>query len=345
MNNRFINTKNLFELMDIEPFLILTALVIVTWLFYKLFLKEVSEERHRGLKSEFKNLAHHFLILAIFFVTYWILRPAINHPEWTISRSVPYVAFVTLLWGMIVFVKVTRLMILQYLFLGSMKHGVPILIVNIFSLLLSVGLLIWTLGQVFAVQVTPLLTTTAAFSVILGLALQDTLGNLFAGISLQVDKSFEIGDWIEVINGGQKIVGQVKEMSWRATILIGWTDEIITLPNRVLANSQISNFAAVDNPIVRAQTFKIPYGSPIPEVKANIIEAIKKIPDIRSWPEPLALVNESHESWISLRVIYHIGNYGLQAIIADRVIEEVLAVLKRMNIEVATAKIKIESKS
>ena len=127
----------------------------------------------------------------------------------------PYIAMAAFVWGNVVFVKTCRLIVLQYLFLGSMRHGVPLLLVNIFSLILSIVLLFWGITHIFGVQVGPLLATSAAASVILGLAMQDTLGNLFAGISLQIDRSFEIGDWVEVVSGIQKTTGQVREITWR----------------------------------------------------------------------------------------------------------------------------------
>lgn len=67
------------------------------------------------------------------------------------------------------------------------------------------------------------------FSLILGLALQDTLGNLFAGVALQLDKPYEIGDWIEISPRAQVWVGQVEEISWRATTMIGLFDELLVL--------------------------------------------------------------------------------------------------------------------
>ena len=60
-----------------------------------------------------------------------------------------------------------------------------------------------------------LLTTTAVGAVVLGFALQDTLGNLFAGLAIQVEKPFRVGHWIQI--GDRE--GQVQEITWRATKL------------------------------------------------------------------------------------------------------------------------------
>jgi len=131
----------------------------------------------------------------------------------TQERIAAYLGLATLIAGAIVFVKVCRILLFEYLFIGHMKEGVPLLIVNLFTLVISIGIVGWFATELFGVKLGPLLATSAVFSLILGLALQDTLGNLFAGVALQLDKPYEIGDWIEVNNGGATWVGQVEEIS------------------------------------------------------------------------------------------------------------------------------------
>ena len=60
-----------------------------------------------------------------------------------------------------------------------------------------------------------LLATSAALSVVAGFALQETLGNLLAGLSLQVEHPFQVGDWVSV----DGFIGRVTQMAWRATML------------------------------------------------------------------------------------------------------------------------------
>lgn len=341
MADKLLNTKNLYALLDLEPYLILCCLILLAWTFYKMFLREVSEERHRNLKEHFRNLLRHFVILTTLFSTAVLVARAPS--ESSILRALPYLSLAALLSGMIVFVKACRLIILQYLFLGSMKHGVPLLIVNIFSLLLSLILGFWTAASIFNVELTPLLATSAAFSLILGLALQDTLGNLFAGISLQVDKAFDIGDWLEVTNNGNKTVGQVKEITWRATVLTGWTEEVITLPNRTLASSQIANYSLSDQPIIRSHVFRLRYDTDLSLARQCLLESIKEVKTVRSWPEPFVIISELNESWMAVKLGYYIENFGSQFSIADSVIESALRYLKANGLEPAPAKISVES--
>lgn len=319
MTEKFIQTQVLYSLLSLEPFILLGSLFAVTWVFYKTFLAEVSEERHRSLRNHFQVLLRHFIIMSILFALFIFCQSSEGQIP-NIQRVTPYVALFSFLWGNIVLVKTCRLLVLQYLFLGSMKHGVPLLIVNMFSLLLSILLLFWGISKVFAVDLAPLLATSAAFSIILGLALQDTLGNLFAGISLQIDKAFEMGDWLEVVSGAQKTTGQVREMTWRSTTLEGLSGEIVTLPNRFMSQAQIANFSPPDQPIVRSQIFRLSHGADVEVAKQALEKMAAGINEIRGIPAPFAYLQDATESWLTVKLIYFIDNYGMQYSIGDKIL-------------------------
>ena len=330
MNDRIIQTTSLYKLIDLETFILLALLGLVTYLFYRFFLRSVSEIRHRNLKNHFRNLSHYFLLLGISFGLFFLSNQSLS--DQVNRRVLPYVAVACFFLGSIFFVKCCRLLVLQYLFLGSMRSGVPLLLVNIFSLVLSMLLGFWAFNSILGVQLTPLLATSAAFSLILGLALQDTLGNLFAGISLQIDKTFEIGDWLEIMNGSTQIVGQVKELSWRSTLLSGFSDETITLPNKLVAQSQVSNYSADGQPFLRSQTFKFPF-SVNPDTVIKLLEqAASEISEVRGIPAPFAYVREMNDYGVTIRLIYFIENYGRQYVIGDKVMKRALSFLEQNKI-------------
>ncbi|HWU45000.1 MAG TPA: hypothetical protein VN132_16220, partial [Bdellovibrio sp.] len=130
MEEKFIKIQALYGLLELEPYVLLGCLLLITWIFYKFFLREASEERHKIIRNHFRVLVRHFFILSLLFLFFVFLQSSEGQLG-RISRFTPYVAILTFLWGNIVFVKTSRLIVLQYLFLGSMKHGVPLLLVNI----------------------------------------------------------------------------------------------------------------------------------------------------------------------------------------------------------------------
>ncbi len=342
MSDKLMNLNILYSLLDLEAYILLSTLVIASWLIYKIFLNKVSEERHRNIRKHFFALFRNYVFMSVFFVSFLFVHR--SEDEYALLfRIAPYLGVLTFLWGSMVFVKACRLLVLEYLFMGSIEAGVPVLMVNIFSLLLSVVLSFWVVSRVFGVQLGPLLATSAAFSIVLGLALQDTLGNLFAGISLQLDKGYEIGDWIEVTYGVQKSVGQVKEITWRSTLLVGFSEELITLPNRFMAQAQISNYSPPEQPIVRSQNFKIPAEASIEKAKEILEAAAASVDEVRNLPAPFAYAREAVDSAVSVKLIYFIDSYGAQFPIGDKVLRKGIEALGQNGIEMFKPQIRIEN--
>lgn len=320
MNETSLIKKNLYPLLELEFAVVILIYVGLAWLFYRLFLKEVSEERHRSIQKYYLKLIKWVLLFTTFFGLFSFSNLSVTGGTW-LELLGPYAAVLSYFMGAILVVSSSRLWLLQYLFLGSMKTGVPILLVNIFTLGLSLAIGVWTANHVFAIQLAPLLATSAVFSIVLGLALQDTLGNIFSGISLQIDRSFEIGDWLEIINGSQKVVGQVKEITWRSTILEGWSYEIINLPNRTVAASQINNYANGKFAIMRSQSFRVAHTEDLEKVRRLLLESLNQVSVIRSYPKPLCFISETTDSWVNFKLAYYINSFGQQFLIGDKVIE------------------------
>src|SRR5205085_5789289 len=87
-------------------------------------------------------------------------------------------------------------------------------------------------------RITALLATGTVVAAVLGLALQETLGNLFAGIALHLEDSFEIGD---VIKSGD-FIGVVEGVRWRGTRIRTFNNNFVIIPNSSLAREKLEIF-------------------------------------------------------------------------------------------------------
>lgn len=96
-------------------------------------------------------------------------------------------------------------------------------------------------AYVFSAPVGTLIATSGVFAIILGLALQSTLADVFSGIALNLSKAYEIGDWIVLSDGFE---GRVVETNWRATHLLNASNDLVVLPNSGLAKMQLTNFSS-----------------------------------------------------------------------------------------------------
>ena len=83
------------------------------------------------------------------------------------------------------------------------------------------------------------LTTSAVGAVVVGFALQDTLGNAFSGLAIQIEKPFHVGHWIRI--GEHE--GRVEEITWRATKLRTKATNFVIVPNSTIAKEAIINYS------------------------------------------------------------------------------------------------------
>jgi small-conductance mechanosensitive channel/CRP-like cAMP-binding protein len=182
------------------------------------------------------------------------------------------------------------------------------------------------------VQLTSLLVTSALFTAIIGLALQDTLGNILAGLTLQAQQPFEVGDWIQ-LGDGQR-VGEVVEINWRAVRIFTLDREQVTIPNSLLAKSQIVTYTKPSSLARQKVYVQAPYDIPPERVRAAILAAIQDIPEICSDPPPFVALSAFLENaTIRYVVCYFITNFRRREAIASLVRNRVWYALDRAAIE------------
>ncbi|MEL6552150.1 MAG: mechanosensitive ion channel family protein, partial [Cyanobacteria bacterium J06621_11] len=105
------------------------------------------------------------------------------------------------------------------------------------TVLIAIGIAI-VLSAVFGVDLGGAFAALGVGGIVLGFALQDTLGNLFSGVALLFERPFDIGDWLEV--DGR--VGKVIEVNWRSVHIMTRDLDQLVVPNSALAGAVIQNF-------------------------------------------------------------------------------------------------------
>ncbi len=159
-----------------------------------------------------------------------------------------------------------------------------------------------------------LLATSAVGGLVIGLALQDTLGNLFAGLALQVEKPFFVGDWISV----GKLEGRVREVTWRATKILTKSGHFCVIPNTVLSKDVLVNYTQ-PSPLLRMEkTIGFGYEAHPNKVKRVVLETLADIPEIVREPKPDVLLTEYADFSINYRCRFWINDFSRSERIMDR---------------------------
>lgn len=109
--------------------------------------------------------------------------------------------------------------------------------------LVYLGVLLSVMAFVFGVPIGTLLATSGVFAIILGLALQNTLGDVFSGIALTLGRPYTIGDWILLPDQTE---GRVVASNWRSTYLLTNAHNLVVMPNSVLAKQGLTNVSGPD---------------------------------------------------------------------------------------------------
>ena len=128
--------------------------------------------------------------------------------------------------------------------------------------------------KVWNIQVGPLLASLGIVGVAVAFGLQSTLGNIFGGVSLLLDRSIKGGDVVKI---DTDTYGQVIDVGLRATRVKSWDNEVIIIPNGKLAGVNITNYV-LPNPTARITVpFSVAYGSNVDKVKNIVMKEIKKL--------------------------------------------------------------------
>ncbi len=160
--------------------------------------------------------------------------------------------------------------------------------------------------QHFEVQITGVLATAGLASLAVAMAAQETLSNMFAGISLMFDKPFKRGDRISLPSGEW---GDVLEIGLRSTKVLSTDQTVIVLPNAEIAKAQVVNHSA-PNPNVRIlHEVGVAYGSDMRKVKSIILDVLRENPVILEQPKPEALFIAFGDSALDVRITFWITDY------------------------------------
>jgi small-conductance mechanosensitive channel/CRP-like cAMP-binding protein len=150
----------------------------------------------------------------------------------------PYLQFAAYAALIFFFIRLLDTVVFDVLVSRRRRVAAPQLLRGIVAIVLYILLFASALHAAFEIDVKAYLTGTAVVAAVIALALQDTLGNLFAGIALHMEETYEVGD---VLHTGD-FIGVVEGVSWRATRVRGFNNQSLILPNSVLARERLEIF-------------------------------------------------------------------------------------------------------
>ncbi|MDB4942890.1 MAG: Potassium efflux system KefA protein / Small-conductance mechanosensitive channel [Labilithrix sp.] len=210
---------------------------------------------------------------------------------------------------------------------------------------LTVGLcyLLATLGVLAGHGFNPtgLLATSAVVSAVLAISLQSTLGNILGGVALQLDGSINEGDWIQLDNGKQ---GRVRQVRWRHTVVETRDSSTIIVPNQLLLAGNITILGKRDGRAVPQRMwvwFNVDFRFPPTRVIQVVSDALRgaSIDNVAADPVPsvvcMDFTKEMRESFATYAVRYWILDLAADDPTSSRVRARIYTALRRADIPLA----------
>src|SRR2546421_9346812 len=245
-----------------------------------------------------KKLTLPVIISLLLLVAYLLLRA--YYPDMLDQGWLKYVLAAMLGGLTIIFVRAISYVIFDVAFVKRKGREAPDLLRGVLSLVLYSFAFFFIYSRVIEGGLgLGIVATSTVVSVVIGLALQDTLGNFFAGISIHIEQPFHILDSVRI---GTEI-GRVEAVTWRTTTLRTNNNTVIIFPNSRVARDQVEVFP-FNNLNRRVLHFPAHYSIPPETVIPLVRESVRSMPNVAPEKTPVVRIGEFNESSIVYELLY-----------------------------------------
>ena len=186
-----------------------------------------------------------------------------------------------------------------------------------------------TITLVFEGSLLGAAATSGILVAIIGFSLRGVMADVFAGIAFGLERTYRIGDWIELENG---LSGRVVEISWRATRIETRDRVHAIVPNGRVAQQRVMNYSA-PRPHFRQQVrLTLDHALAADEAKRLLAEAAASAPGILAQPAPDARLLAHEPEGLVFAVRYWVPSFALEIDCRDAVLTAVDAALRRRSV-------------
>jgi len=323
--------------------IILIGTILVVTLAY--FILRVIVKRIAGRKKSYaefilKQLSKPVLLLIFFIGLYTAVKPLSILNEYKSWIDDAFFVIATLIAALLVSRIITVIM-LGYLKIRRGFERPPKLINKAVSIVIFIIAIAVILGY-FQIDITPLVAGVGLGALAIGLALQSTLSNFFAGMHLLSDRPINVGDFIEL---DKDTSGFVEDIGWRSTRIRTMVDNLLIIPNAKLADSNIINYSMPKQDLNMWIPCGVAYESDLKKVEKITLEVAKeiqqKVPGAIKDFEPIFRYREFGDSNINFIIVLRVEEPMARFIVRNEFIKELKERFDKENIEISWPIIKI----
>ena len=262
---------------------------------------------------------HLFALPLAIFVPMWLLDMQWHRTEFEAA---------TIIFGSVFLIALVDRYIWQVFLREQHKIEVPNFLIEVARLIILFIAAFLVLFWLYQLNIEKLLIAPGILAIVIGLAMQDLVGNIIAGLALQVGKPYTQGDWLQV---GDRFA-QVIEVNWRATRLLSNDGVSVEIPHREMAGKTIVNLNRPSKCHAVRLSVGIEYSAPPNRVKDVLLHAAANALGLAPEPKPKVYLKTFGDSSIEYEIKFWIEDHSRFYEVCDSVRTNVWYSLRRHGI-------------
>jgi small-conductance mechanosensitive channel len=213
------------------------------------------------------------------------------------------------------------------------------LFADLLSALIYVVAFVGIMDRVFNQPLSGVLATSGVLAIVLGLALQSTLADVFSGLAINIDRAFAAGDWIAVPD---RIEGQIIEVNWRTTRVRTSTNDMIVIPNSMIAKAVVTNHSRLNAPYTCTLRVGIDHAVPPRRIIETLQRAASLSPGVVRGTTPTVLACRFDGTLIEYEVSFACEAYTLVSRTQSEVVQHVAEALQLLGVRLGPPAMRLE---
>lgn len=301
---------------------------------YALFFKIIKPKKTIPQKLSEKTKHFFYLLVIIIPITYLLVNLlGLQLSEKILVIGVKILHFLIYIIGIIVviiIIEALSIIIFDWFLAYQKSKEVSTLLRDLIKAGVYLIFFLVFLRKILHIDVTTIIMSSAAISIILGLALQETLGNLFSGLALHISKPYSLGDWVKVGN----YIGKVEKIDWRSTVIKTFTNDYITIPNSSISKVEVENFSIPSRIHARYIEVGTHYRHPPNKVIKALLESTLETEGVLNNPKPRIFLTSYGDFSIGYKIKFWIEDFSLVYDIDSKVMRKIWYRFKRDKIQI-----------
>jgi small-conductance mechanosensitive channel/CRP-like cAMP-binding protein len=268
----------------------------------------------------------------------WLYHPfalgcALYFPATLLGLNWPFVVHLgeaTVILGAVFLIALVDRYVWELYFKQQLNIEVPKFLTEVVRIAILLLIVFLVLEIKYQTTLNSLLFTSGFAAIILGLAMQDTVGNIIAGLALQLSKPYQHGDWLIVDNRHAEVI----EVNWRATRLRTMDDIVIEIPHRQMAAQNIVNLNRPTRRHAMRLSVGIDYSAAPTRVKDVMLHATSNAKGVAPEPKPKVYLKHFGDSSIEYEIKFWLEDHSTYYDVCDSIRTNVWYSLHRHGIKI-----------